>query len=440
MKMGRRPFLRPACQGLAGWTLLAAAMAHQAVYAQEGVSGAEAQHAMATLLEQRGLGPAGELNYDDYLVVEAKAASDGVIVRAYMDDDGALVPSGEWQRYNAEFCRSEGRQPQEQTQFLQFEINRTREVIPVEQMPHPPEDAGDNDTVTRDEVYLFASTGTVDKNGGVIHKEEQVEVDDTRTWTHKRGAALDGQANANETARTMSQAFDQLDNAPQSVAAPCGDLRVEHVAGREVGKPATFLAGFQGSVNPSLVYTWDYGDGSIASQGNQNGQHIYGKAGTYTVKVRVEGGRLGPASGQVTVTMKDEEEDEAGEAIQPRNGPWSVELVKHNVPYCHSLLKSRVESGIQQMLGGKSFKRTFEFSQPFHPAPVISGVTWEQKSANRWDTVMAQGGAGNSAVTALNILVVKSPEKMIGFHQFLSRGALPCNSIATFHLTFLGDK
>lgn len=225
------------------------------------------------------------LHVEDYVTIRSDA--DYPTIGVYIDADGFLTPTPAWHEFNEEYCMHYARLKTPATNVLQIQVVKTTET-----------DAG----MTRSQ-YFFSARDIATQTGVINFAE-----DNTSTVMYDSSQPASGVSN-NPDFAAMEENIPALMDAlfaasgVGGVADPCGDVRVEHVSGDEVGVPVQFLAGFEGSFGSHLTYTWDFGDGTAPAELDKTPSHTFNEEGTYTVSVTVTGEAVEPHTGTVEVTI-----------------------------------------------------------------------------------------------------------------------------------------
>ena len=133
--------------------------------------------------------------------------------------------------------------------------------------------------------------------------------------------------------------------------------------------------------------------------------------------------------------------------IQPRNGEWGIELMKHTMDGCSPMIAKRAKAAVSQMAGDNK-SHQLSFREPFHPQPLLvkaKNIHWIQTGLNTWRAVMAQSGDSSSMSfnVTLNAEVV-SPTRIvetqlqhITMEPTIARmmgGSADCRATAVFNL------
>lgn len=225
------------------------------------------------------------LRIEDYVTIRDSAGHPTVGV--YIDENGLLTPTPAWHEFNEEYCMHYARYKTPSTNVLQIEVIKTTET-----------DAG----MTRSLYNFFA------RNIDMHTSRLDVAADDTYTVMYDASQDSGGIRN-NPDYEAMEMIIPgMLDDLFASsgvtgIADPCGDIRVEHVSGDQIGEDVYFLAGFEGGFGTHLTYTWDFGDGSTPAELDKTPTHVYNEEGTFTVTVTVSGDNVEPMTGTVDVTI-----------------------------------------------------------------------------------------------------------------------------------------
>jgi PKD repeat protein len=235
--------------------------------AAQPVSGAEAIDAMAQAMQARGLTPPpdSDLSLEDHITSRTTGGGDRAArhVGFWIGPDGYVIPDAEWRDARPNYCKRQARYLRAPTQLIDFEIHRNTEKA---------------DGVTRNQLWVFARV-TDAETGTMTNASEGKATNMTGVQREDEGYVADA----------LEMAFADMGGLnPKAPAGPCGEVRLEHVQGTDVGDPFVFRAGFRG-FGKALVYTWDFGDGSAPAEGRslQVPTHVYEKKGTYEVSVRV---------------------------------------------------------------------------------------------------------------------------------------------------------
>lgn len=251
--------------------------------AAQPVSSAEATGALAQALRARGLTPSPEsgLSLDDYIASTA-ADPDSRTVSFLLGPDGRLVPTDEWRDYHPDYCKARARHTRPASSRVSFRIVRNTER---------------HDGRTRNQLWVFgrvADLGT----GRYTEASEGEATNMTGVDRADEGWAADA----------LEEAFAGLQTPMAAPESPCGEVRLEHVSGREVGDRFVFQAGFQGH-GQHLGYAWDFGDGATAEgRSLQRPRHVYADKGTYPVRVTVYGPGDEVHEQAISVQVDDEPE------------------------------------------------------------------------------------------------------------------------------------
>ena len=255
------------------------------------VSGSEANDALAQAMQSRGLTPAEGFSVADYIETRTTQGSDGAIrhVRLHIGPDGHVIPKPEWRTYHPNYCKQQARYMQETDKVLDFKIIRSTERA---------------NGVTRNQITVFARLRDR-ASDGTLTTLQQREGEATNMTGVQR-------ADEGDVADALEAAYAKLQGlAVQAPASPCGEVRLEHVAGEEEGDDFIFQAGFQGSYGRYLDYTWNFGDGSGPVSGGKRGRHVYDEEGTYEVSVYVEGENVEPGMATIEVEVEGEDAEPA---------------------------------------------------------------------------------------------------------------------------------
>jgi PKD repeat protein len=98
----------------------------------------------------------------------------------------------------------------------------------------------------------------------------------------------------------------QLFGSFELVAAPTEPLTVEITPSDTAGvAPATFEfeANVTGGIGP-YTYSWDFGDGSVETDNDENMDHTFSEAGTYNVDLTVTDSSGRTASDSILITVE----------------------------------------------------------------------------------------------------------------------------------------
>lgn len=225
------------------------------------------------------------LAVEDYVTIRGDAEHPTVGV--YIDEDGLLTPTPPWHEINDEYCMHYARYKTPSTNLLQIQVIKTTET---------------DEGMTRSQYFFSARN--IDTHTSLISFAE----DNTSTVMYEASQDSSGVTN-NPDFEAMEENVPALMDAlfanagVTGIADPCGDIRVEHVSGNDVGESVFFLAGFEGGFGTHLTYTWDFGDGTAPEELDKTPTHVYNEDGTYTVSVTVTGDAVEPLTGTVDVTI-----------------------------------------------------------------------------------------------------------------------------------------
>ena len=186
------------------------------------VSGAVALDAVETAMRARGLTPppGSALRLRDYIETDVDAAtereaprgsdtSEGVRrVRLWIGPDGRVLPTPEWRSFHPDHCKEQARYMESSAWLLNLKIFA--------------EDLGTHNVAAQ----------VIDVKTGVIQAQQM------SGWT-------EGVAGA------VNAAWDALGAEVGAPGDPCGEVRLEHVAGEKVGDEYVFRAGFLGTASTS---------------------------------------------------------------------------------------------------------------------------------------------------------------------------------------------
>lgn len=249
------------------------------------VPAATAMSVMAEVLQSRGLTPPANsgLSMGDYIESNAGQAGERR-VWVSIGPEGNIIPGAEWRDGHKEYCKQRARETLEPAQRIRFKLNRLTET-----------DAGK----TRYQYFVFG--GVIDTATGSINHQQEWESSVMQDIGATSGVRENPDADA--LFALMSEAMDGMPLKPRAMVGPCGEIRLEHVSGSQVGEPIVFQAGFQGSYGRYLNYTWDFGDGSAPEDIGKRAQHVYARNGTYPVTVTVEGKDVEPSSKTLEVVI-----------------------------------------------------------------------------------------------------------------------------------------
>lgn len=279
--------------------MVAAGPALAAVDDDVDISGAIARDILIEQLESRGLAPpvASGLTFKDYIYSNAGKARYDAIVGVWLDAEGQMVPSHEWQLTHKDYCKERARTPLKATQLLRFKMHRTKEIWNG-----------------RIRYQYRVAAGMADEPGTYFpdhaHLRRQHVADFTVMQSHNPDSDLMNNPDYEGLRPPMTEAWNGLNPEISAPLSACGDLLVEHVSGNAVGEQIEFLAGYKGYYARTLEYTWDFGDGTTSQDQGKNPRHVYAREGTYKVTVTVEGNvdgkPLEQATGSVNVVIGDE--------------------------------------------------------------------------------------------------------------------------------------
>lgn len=239
----------------------------------------EAAEALKDVLADRYLEPEIESgrSLDDY--IQTHVSNGYVRVSVGLDSKGRLVPNEDWHAANGDYCRVRARYAAQAVETLVFKVYLTSEV--------------DLSGTTRDQYYMFAQI--LDSETSRIQAQQEGGV----SAMYQAGFEVpEGETPHRDTlAIGMERALDGLKYAKTNVSAepkapassPCGEIRLVHVSGSEVGEYITFMTGFEGVDTPGLTYGYLFGDGTSEDPAPRTTSHIYSEKGTYTVDVYVRG-------------------------------------------------------------------------------------------------------------------------------------------------------
>ena len=203
-------------------------------------------------------------------------------VSVSLGPDGQLVPTDEWRDYHPDYCEERAREARPASQAVDFVVYQ-----------HTEQQGGR----TRNQITVTAQVR--DLESGISVEQRQGEA------TNMTGV---DRADEGWTSDALEEAFAQLQTPMAAPESPCGEVRLEHVAGREVGDDFVFQAGYQGH-GQHLGYAWDFGDGAAAEgRSLQRPRHVYSDEGTYPVQVTVYGPDEEVHSQTVQVRVRPSEE------------------------------------------------------------------------------------------------------------------------------------
>lgn len=230
---------------------------------------------------------------DDY--IETDVSNGNVRVSVGLDSDGRLVPSEAWQTANGEYCRMRVRYAAQAVETLVFKTYKITETL--------------NGT-TRDQYFMYAQV--LDSKNSTIQAQQESGI----SAMYKAGFEVPQGASPDKDSLVvgMEAALSGLtyrgtsqSAAPKAPASsPCGDIRLVHVSGSEVGEDITFMTGFSGSDPQGLSYSYYFGDGTSENGADRTTTHIYSPdEGTYSVRVEVSGSVDGEnVSGNQTIQVR----------------------------------------------------------------------------------------------------------------------------------------
>ncbi len=258
----------------------------------------DAADALKDVLTDRHLQPdAGTgRTLDDY--IRTHVSNGNVRVSVGLDADGRLVPNEDWYAANDEYCKARARHAAQAVETLVFKMYRTTEVLP--------------DGTTRDQYYVFAQI----LNSKTSRIQAQQEGDISAMYQAGFEVPEGATPHKDTLAIGMERALEGLTYAKTNVSAeprapassPCGDIRLVHVSGSEVGEDVTFMTGFDGVDTPGLTYGYQFGDGTGEDPAPRTTSHIYAEEGTYKVEVYVRGAGE-DASGTQSVNVEIKKAD-----------------------------------------------------------------------------------------------------------------------------------
>lgn len=246
------------------------------------VSGAVATDAMKQALRTRGLAPPPEsgLTLDDYVATRIVSGgnAENRHVSVVIGPEGHLLPTRAWRDMHPNYCKQQARYMRGASQFLDFEIYRSTER---------------HDGVTRNQLTVTARLSDVKTKTTIEQSQGEA--------TNITSEQLDSEG---YTADALEAAFAKMGPVAEAPDGPCGEVRLQHIGGRNVGDEFVFRAGFPGVHNPSLSYTWNFGDGSAPPSGaGKIARHVFGEEGTYEVSVTVEGENVEPGTQTIRVEL-----------------------------------------------------------------------------------------------------------------------------------------
>ncbi|WP_460202640.1 PKD domain-containing protein [Scytonema sp. NUACC21] len=102
----------------------------------------------------------------------------------------------------------------------------------------------------------------------------------THTWTNNGNYTVTFTVTDNDGGVSSDTVSVRVNNVAPTITNLSGDTTLNS------GATANFRASATDRGNDTLIYTWDFGDGSEVATG-QNSSHIFTKAGTYTVTLTV---------------------------------------------------------------------------------------------------------------------------------------------------------
>lgn len=270
------------------------------------VSPATARSALVDVLAGKGKVPpaGGSLELSDYIGIHTTVI-DSVSDRELrliipIDADGQIIPNTQWRDAHPEYCKMQARKTAVPSQQLLFTIYKGQESVDAEKVRGMGEITGQ---LVRIQYTVEARLVSLEGEG---RNSTSLPSISESTWM---GVQKSDYALGNPDEEMLTEALgDALDNLGAKVGQPtngCGDIRLEHLFGDQVGQPVTFLAGYQGYYGNTLNYRWDFGDGSSNSADSKQVSHVYTKDGTYAVTVHVSGTHMEPGSQTISVTIKD---------------------------------------------------------------------------------------------------------------------------------------
>lgn len=196
--------------------LVALAGPSSAAGADDGVdiSGAIARDVLIDQLQSRNLDiPAGsDLTLRDYIYNNAGQARTHASVGVWLDADGHMVPSPDWQKRHKDYCKSSGNSPRKATQLLAFKMTRERQKA---------------DGKARSQYWVFAQLSDI--NSGKIR--EQHEGQSSVMQADNRRSGVGNNPDAEGLPPAMDAAWDGLSVNVGAPLSPCQDKEEEKTTG-----------------------------------------------------------------------------------------------------------------------------------------------------------------------------------------------------------------